>query len=92
MAYEQWADDASLDAALSSPAPYVPGIVSTEPSPHALTHRNRHVPPDALRDWAPRVSSCAARLGQRVPRIITVRTGEAGEGWLFPMSSYPHDS
>ncbi|MET9833355.1 hypothetical protein ABZ078_29545 [Streptomyces sp. NPDC006385] len=32
MAYEQWADDASLDAALASPAPYVPGIVGTEPS------------------------------------------------------------
>lgn len=29
--------------------------------------------------------------GQRVARIITVSTGDAGDGWLCPMSSYPHD-
>lgn len=28
--------------------------------------------------------------GQRVSRIITVRTSEADDGWLWPMSSYPH--
>lgn len=28
---------------------------------------------------------------QLMTRIITVRTGEAGDGWLCPMSSYPHD-
>lgn len=28
---------------------------------------------------------------QRMTQIITVRTGEAGDGWLCPMSSYPHD-
>lgn len=29
--------------------------------------------------------------GQPVERIITVRRGEAGDGWLWPMSRYPHD-
>lgn len=35
----------------------------------------------------------APQLGARhqMARIITVRTGEAGDGWLCPMSSYPHD-
>ncbi|MFD9331121.1 protein kinase [Streptomyces sp. NPDC060065] len=28
---------------------------------------------------------------QRAARIITVRTGEVSDGWLCPMSSYPHD-
>src|SRR5687767_13208801 len=52
----------------------------------------RGPPPDVFRDWAPRTNSRAARLwGQRVSRIITVRTGDAGDGWLCPMSSYPHD-
>lgn len=32
------------------------------------------------------------RADQRLARIITVRSGDAGEGWLCPMSSYPHDS
>lgn len=34
----------------------------------------------------------AAVMGasQRIARIITVRTGEAGDGWLCPMSLYPH--
>lgn len=32
-----------------------------------------------------------APVGQRMARIITMRTGEAGDGWLRPMSSYPHD-
>ena len=31
------------------------------------------------------------RARQWLERIITVRTGEAGDGWLCPMSSYPHD-
>ena len=29
--------------------------------------------------------------GQRLERITTVRTGEDSDGWLCPMSSYPHD-
>ncbi|MFE2072125.1 hypothetical protein [Streptomyces misionensis] len=29
----------------------------------------------------------AGRLDQRVARIITVRSGEVGEGWLCPMSA-----
>lgn len=32
MAYEQWAGDDALDAALTGPEPYVPGIPGTEPS------------------------------------------------------------
>ncbi|WP_413804457.1 hypothetical protein [Streptomyces sp. OE57] len=32
MAYEQWADDAALDAALAATPPYVSGIAGTEPS------------------------------------------------------------
>ena len=38
------------------------------------------------------LSSGARRVqGQRVARIITVSIGDAGDGWLCPMSSYPHD-
>ncbi|MFI2635084.1 transposase [Streptomyces collinus] len=41
--------------------------------------------PSPWRQWT------AVGAGQRLARIITVRTGEAGDGWLCPMSSYPHD-
>ena len=44
-------------------------------------------PPDVLRDWTPSVSSAARLLGQWVSRTITVSSGEAGDGWLWPMSS-----
>lgn len=30
-------------------------------------------------------------LRQRIARIITVRIGEASDGWLWPISSYSHD-
>ncbi len=33
----------------------------------------------------------AAGIDQLMARIITVSTGDAGDGWLCPMSSYPHD-
>ena len=36
-------------------------------------------------------ASAVDRRAQWLARIITVRTGEAGDGWLCPMSSYPHD-
>jgi hypothetical protein len=32
MAYEQWARDEALDAALAAPTSYVPGVPGTEPS------------------------------------------------------------
>ncbi|MFJ2608278.1 hypothetical protein ACIO13_25365 [Streptomyces sp. NPDC087425] len=32
LAYEQWSDDAALDAALAAPEPYLPGIPGTEPA------------------------------------------------------------
>ncbi|MFI1932362.1 helix-turn-helix domain-containing protein [Streptomyces sp. NPDC020328] len=42
-----------------------------------------------------RTRTCSAipnlRGGQRLVWIMTVSTGEAGDGWLCPMSSYPHD-
>ncbi|EFL34024.1 predicted protein [Streptomyces viridochromogenes DSM 40736] len=45
-----------------------------------------HIPhPGMRRRWT------AVGAGQLLARIITVRTGEAGDGWLCPMSSYPHD-
>lgn len=43
------------------------------------------IPPGQGQRVAPR------RVGQQLVRIITVRTGDAGDGWLCPMSSYPHD-
>ncbi len=51
--------------------------------------------PDCRLRWASALcafpSAWASAAGQQMARIITVRTGEAGDGWLCPMSPYPHD-
>ncbi len=46
---------------------------------------------ESVREPLLSVHQLVGGAGQRPARIIMVSTGEAGDGWLWPMSSYPHD-
>lgn len=49
MAYEQWTEDDALDCALAGPAPYLPGIPGSEPSPPVRyrLHRSQSITAEA---------------------------------------------